>query len=124
MYLYMRVYKLTCIHMLLCGIMCIRPEQLNVDVPLLKFDDQFVPAPVSRTVKPKITFTDEIYEVECTIEKPILIVEDSIKPVPVNIPIKLREKDIRVHPVDPSEMPQADLQALWMRVNADLLDKY
>lgn len=37
--------------------------------------------------------------------------------------IKLKEKDIKIIPVDPSELSQADFHAMWMRVNADLLDR-
>lgn len=101
-----------------------KPVQIPVDVPMLKFRDHFVPVPVRRHVKPRVIFTEETYEVECIYEKPVLVIEDYVKPVPVDVQIKLKEKDITVTPIDPSELSQADMQATWMRVNADLLDAY
>jgi len=101
-----------------------KPLCVPVDVPVLKFRDHFVPVPIRRHVVPKVVFTDETYEVDCAIEKPLLVIEDYVKPVPVDVAIKLKEKDIKIIPVDPSELSQADHQAMWMRVNADLLEQY
>eukprot|EP00923_Selenidium_pygospionis_P022042 GHVN01038110.1.p1 GENE.GHVN01038110.1~~GHVN01038110.1.p1 ORF type:complete len:238 (-),score=33.46 GHVN01038110.1:185-898(-) len=90
----------------------------------MKFRDHFVPVPVRRHVIPKVIFTHESYEVECIREKPVLVVEDYFKPVAVDVGIKLTEKDVSVNPIQPTELSQADHHAMWMRVNADLLDVY
>eukprot|EP00918_Siedleckia_nematoides_P031948 GHVU01069152.1.p1 GENE.GHVU01069152.1~~GHVU01069152.1.p1 ORF type:complete len:361 (+),score=78.02 GHVU01069152.1:167-1249(+) len=102
----------------------LRPVVIPVEVPVVKFRDHFVPVPVRRRIVPKIVFTDERYAVECVKEKPLLIVEDYNKPVPVDVSIKLKERDIKVAPMNPSDMSQGDYHAMWMRVNADLLDVY
>lgn len=98
--------------------------QVPVEVPVLRFRDHFVPVPIRRHVIPRIIFTDEVYEVDCAKERPVLVVEDYFKPVPVDVKIKLKEKDIKVIPVDPAELSQADFHAMWMRVNADLLENW
>eukprot|EP00915_Cephaloidophora_sp_WS-2016_P003158 GHVH01004250.1.p1 GENE.GHVH01004250.1~~GHVH01004250.1.p1 ORF type:complete len:537 (-),score=98.69 GHVH01004250.1:9-1619(-) len=97
---------------------------IEIDTPIMKFKDHFVPVPIRRHVIPRIKFTDEVFEVDCIHEKPILVVQDYQKPVPVNVKIGVRERDIEVVPIDPHELSQADMQAMWMRVNADLLDLY
>lgn len=96
---------------------------MPIEVPVIRFRDHFIPVPVRRHVIPKIYFTDETFEVECAKEKPVLVVEDYYRPVPVDLKIKLKEKDIKIIPVDPSELSQADFHAMWMRVNADLLER-
>lgn len=101
-----------------------KPVQVPVEVPVLRFRDHFIPVPIRRHVIPRIIFTDEVYEVDCVKEKPVLVVEDYFKPVPVDVKIKLKEKDIKVIPVDPAELSQADFHAMWMRVNADLLENW
>ncbi|KAH0477747.1 MAG: uncharacterized protein KVP18_004901 [Porospora cf. gigantea A] len=103
------------------------PKVVNVDVPvpIMKFDDHFVPVPIRRQIVPKMIFDDKnVYEVECNREKPILVVEERKKPVPVDVPIIIRETDVKVYPIDPHDLSQADMHAMWMRVNADLLDLY
>jgi len=99
-------------------------KNIEIDTPIIKFKDHFVPVPVRRHVIPRIKFTDEIYEVDCVHEKPILVVQDYQRPVPVNVKIGVRERDVNVVPIDPHELSQADMHAMWMRVNADLLEIY
>jgi hypothetical protein len=98
--------------------------KIPVEVPVLRFRDHFVPVPVRRHIIPRITFTDEVFEVECVREKPVLVIEDHFKPIPVDVNIKLFEKDIKVNPIDPATISQSDFHALWMRVNADLLEDW
>jgi len=97
---------------------------VEVEVPIIKFVDHFVPVPIRRHVIPEVTFTNEIYEVETIHEKPILVVQDNYKPVAVNTKIDIIEKELEVVPIDPQHLSQADINAMWMRCNADLLDLY
>lgn len=97
---------------------------IPVEVPVIKFRDTFVPVPGRRHVTPKLTFTNDVYDVPCVKEKPILIVQDVIKPVPVDTHIRVREKDVRVDAIDPTQMSQCDTLGMWMRVNADRLELF
>jgi len=100
-----------------------KPVVVPVQVPVLKFRDHFVPVPVRRRVVPRIKWTNEVYEVECIKEKPYLQVQDIIKPVPCDVEIKIHEYVEKAQPINPAELSQADIHAMWMRVNADLADK-
>lgn len=100
-----------------------KPVVVPVQVPVLKFRDHFVPVPVRRRVIPRIRWTNEVYEVECIKEKPFLQVQDVIKPVPCDVEIKVHEFVERAAPINPAELSQADIHAMWMRVNADLAEK-
>eukprot|EP01054_Gregarina_sp_Poly1_P003118 Gregarina_sp_Poly_1__3117@NODE_1879_length_3149_cov_7_537638_g1219_i0_p2_GENE_NODE_1879_length_3149_cov_7_537638_g1219_i0NODE_1879_length_3149_cov_7_537638_g1219_i0_p2_ORF_typecomplete_len239_score35_68_NODE_1879_length_3149_cov_7_537638_g1219_i023773093 len=90
----------------------------------MRFRDNFVPIPGRRHVTPKLTFTEDIFDVPCAKEKPILVVQDYMRPVPVDVHIRVKEKDVKVKPMDPTELSQADMHAMWMRANADLLDAW
>ncbi|KEP63748.1 UNVERIFIED_CONTAM: alveolin domain containing intermediate filament IMC1 [Hammondia hammondi] len=100
-----------------------KPVVVSVQVPVLKFRDHFVPVPVRRRVVPRIRWTNEVYEVECIKEKPFLQVQDVIKPVPCDVEIRVHEFVERAAPINPAELSQADIHAMWMRVNADLAEK-
>lgn len=100
-----------------------KPIVVPVQVPVLKFRDHFVPVPVRRRVVPRIRWTNEVYEVECIKEKPYLQVQDIIKPVPCDVEIKVHEFVEKAQPINPAELSQADVHAMWMRVNADLAEK-
>ncbi|CBZ53391.1 hypothetical protein NCLIV_031780 [Neospora caninum Liverpool] len=100
-----------------------KPVVVSVQVPVLKFRDHFVPVPVRRRVVPRIRWTNEVYEVECIKEKPFLQVQDVIKPVPCDVEIRVHEFVDRAAPINPAELSQADIHAMWMRVNADLAEK-
>ncbi|KAL8272990.1 hypothetical protein Esti_003043 [Eimeria stiedai] len=100
-----------------------KPIVVPVQVPVLKFRDHFVPVPVRRRVVPRIRWTNEVYEVECIKEKPFLQVQDIIKPVPCDVEIKVHEFVEKAQPINPAELSQADVHAMWMRVNADLAEK-
>lgn len=80
--------------------------------------------PVRRHVDSRLVFNGDVFQVPCIKEKPIMIVEDFIKPVPVDCHVKIREKDVTVLPVNPGDLNQCDIHAMWMRTNADLLSKY
>lgn len=100
-----------------------KPIVVPVQVPVLKFRDHFVPVPVRRRVVPRVRWTNEVYEVECIKEKPFLQVQDIIKPVPCDVEIKVHEFVEKAQPINPAELSQADVHAMWMRVNADLAEK-
>ncbi|KAF8822516.1 alveolin domain containing intermediate filament IMC1 [Cardiosporidium cionae] len=100
-----------------------KPMLVPVHVPVLKFRDHFVPVPVRRVVLPRIRWTNEVYEVECIKEKPFLQVQDVIKPVPCDVEINVHEFVDKAQPINPTELSQADIHAMWMRVNADLAEK-
>ncbi|PFH38636.1 alveolin domain containing intermediate filament IMC1 [Besnoitia besnoiti] len=100
-----------------------KPVVVSVQVPVLKFRDHFVPVPVRRRVVPRIRWTNEVYEVECIKEKPFLQVQDVIKPVPCDVEIRIHEYVEKAAPINPAELSQADIHAMWMRVNADLAEK-
>lgn len=97
---------------------------IPIEVPVLKFVDSFVPIAVRRQVTPKLSFTTDVYGVKCTREKPVLVVEDKLVPVPVDISLQVIEKDINVNLINPSTFSKADMQALWMRAAADQLEVY
>ncbi|PHJ24757.1 membrane skeletal protein [Cystoisospora suis] len=100
-----------------------KPVVVSVQVPVLKFRDHFVPVPVRRRAIPRIRWTNEVYEVECIKEKPFLQVQDIIKPVPCDVEIRVHEFVEKAAPINPAELSQADIHAMWMRVNADLAEK-
>ncbi|OEH75795.1 uncharacterized protein LOC34622967 [Cyclospora cayetanensis] len=100
-----------------------KPIVVPVQVPVLKFRDHFVPVPVRRRVVPRVRWTNEVYEVECIKEKPFLQVQDIIKPVPCDVEIKVHEFVEKAQPINPAELSQADVHAMWMRVNADLAER-
>lgn len=100
-----------------------KPFVVPVQVPVLEFRDHFVPIPVRKRVVPKFKMTDEVYEVECIREVPYFVYEDIIKPVPVDVEFGRRESEMDVHLMNPAELSQADFHAMWMRVNADLLEE-
>ncbi|KAK6590049.1 articulin family [Cryptosporidium xiaoi] len=100
-----------------------KPFVVPVHVPVLEFRDHFVPIPVRKRVVPKFKMTEEVYEVECVREVPYFVYEDIIKPVPVDVEFGKREREMDVHLMNPAELSQADFHAMWMRVNADLLEE-
>lgn len=100
-----------------------KPIVVPVQVPVLKFRDHFVPVPIRRRVIPRIRWTSEVYEVECIKQKPFLQIQDVIKPVPCSVEIKVHEFVDKACPCNPAELSQADIHAMWMRVNADLAEK-
>ncbi|SOV16011.1 inner membrane complex protein 1b, putative [Plasmodium sp. DRC-Itaito] len=97
-----------------------KPKIIDVDVPVFKFNDKYVPVPVSKKIIPKITWTDKTYQVDCLIEKPYLVYHNIIKMVPVDAKINVREYPKGIKKINPEELYEVDNLALWMRVNADL----
>ncbi|CRG99887.1 inner membrane complex protein 1a, putative [Plasmodium relictum] len=100
-----------------------KPVVVNVEVPVLKFRDTFVPIPVRRKIIPKIKWISDVYQVECIKEKPYLKIQDVIKPIPCGVDIKYREFMEKACAINPNELPQDDVHAMWMRVNAHLAEK-
>ncbi|SOV75808.1 inner membrane complex protein 1a, putative [Plasmodium reichenowi] len=100
-----------------------KPVVVNVEVPVLKFRDTFVPVPVRRKIIPKIKWISDVYQVDCIKEKPYLKIQDVIKPIPCDVDIKYRKYMEKACAVNPNELAQDDVHAMWMRVNAHLAEK-
>ncbi|ANQ07836.1 Membrane skeletal protein [Plasmodium coatneyi] len=100
-----------------------KPVVVNVEVPVLKFRDTFVPVPVRRKIIPKIKWISDVYQVECIKEKPYLKIQDVIRPIPCDVQIKYRKYMEKACAVNPNELPQDDVHAMWMRVNAHLAEE-
>ncbi|CAA9988029.1 inner membrane complex protein 1a, putative [Plasmodium knowlesi strain H] len=100
-----------------------KPVVVNVEVPVLKFRDTFVPVPVRRKIIPKIKWISDVYQVECIKEKPYLKIQDVIRPIPCDVQIKYRKYMEKACAVNPNELPQDDVHAMWMRVNAHLAEQ-
>ncbi|EUD65726.1 hypothetical protein C922_03974 [Plasmodium inui San Antonio 1] len=100
-----------------------KPVVVNVEVPVLKFRDTFVPVPVRRKIIPKIKWISDVYQVDCIKEKPYLKIQDVIKPIPCDVQIKYRKYMEKACAVNPNELPQDDVHCMWMRVNAHLAEQ-
>ncbi|CDU16429.1 inner membrane complex protein 1a, putative [Plasmodium yoelii] len=100
-----------------------KPIVVNVDVPVLKFRDTFVPVPVRRKIIPKIKWISDVYQVDCIKERPYLKIQDIIKPVPCDIEIKYNKFMEKACPINPNELPQDDVHAMWIRVNSHLAEQ-
>ncbi|SPJ08470.1 inner membrane complex protein 1a, putative [Plasmodium sp. DRC-Itaito] len=100
-----------------------KPVVVKVEVPVLKFRDTFVPVPVRRKIIPKIKWISDVYQVDCIKEKPYLKIQDVIKPIPCDVDIKYRKYMEKACAVNPNELAQDDVHAMWMRVNAHLAEK-
>ncbi|KJP85221.1 hypothetical protein AK88_05148 [Plasmodium fragile] len=100
-----------------------KPVVVNVEVPVLKFRDTFVPVPVRRKIIPKIKWISDVYQVDCIKEKPYLKIQDVIRPIPCDVQIKYRKYMEKACAVNPNELPQDDVHAMWMRVNAHLAEQ-
>lgn len=97
-----------------------KPKIIDVKVPVFKFNDKYVPVPIKSKIIPKITWTNQIYQVDCVIEKPYLVFHDIIKLVPTDAKITVNEYPKGISKINPEELSEVDNLALWMRVNADL----
>ncbi|SBT79437.1 inner membrane complex protein 1a, putative [Plasmodium malariae] len=100
-----------------------KPVVVNVEVPVLKFRDTFVPVPVRRKIIPKIKWISDVYQVDCIKERPYLKIQDIIKPIPCDVDIKYWKYMEKACAINPNELPQDDVHAMWMRVNAHLAEK-
>lgn len=97
-----------------------KPKIIDVKVPVFKFNDKYVPVPIKSKIIPKITWTNQVYQVDCVIEKPYLVYHDIIKIVPTDAKITVNEYPKGIIKINPEELSEVDNLALWMRVNADL----
>ncbi|KAI4838531.1 inner membrane complex protein 1b [Plasmodium brasilianum] len=97
-----------------------KPKVIDVDVPVFKFNDTYVPVPVRQRIIPKVTWSDKVYKVDCLVEKPYLVYHNIIKVVPTDSKITIREYPKGINKINTEELYEADNLALWMRVNADL----
>ncbi|ANQ08375.1 Membrane skeletal protein [Plasmodium coatneyi] len=100
-----------------------KPKIVDVDIPVFKFNDKYVPVPVRQRIIPKVTWTDKVYKVDCVVEKPYLVYHDIVKIVPTDTKISVREYPRGITKINPEELYEVDNLALWMRVNADLKEE-
>ncbi|SBS84002.1 inner membrane complex protein 1b, putative (IMC1b) [Plasmodium ovale curtisi] len=100
-----------------------KPKIIDVDVPVFKFNDKYIPVPVRQKIIPKVTWSDKVYQVDCVIEKPYLVYHDIIKFVPCDSKIMVREYPRGITKINQDELYEVDNLALWMRVNADLKEE-
>ncbi|SCO67516.1 inner membrane complex protein 1b, putative [Plasmodium vivax] len=100
-----------------------KPKIVDVDIPVFKFNDKYVPVPVRQRIIPKVTWTDRVYKVDCVVEKPYLVYHDIVKIVPTDTQISVREYPKGITKINPEELYEVDNLALWMRVNADLKEE-
>ncbi|CAG9484799.1 inner membrane complex protein 1d, putative [Plasmodium vivax] len=68
-----------------------KPVVIPVQVPMLKFRDNFKVVPIRRKIIPVIRYTDEVIYVDCCVEKPYIVYENIIAPVPCDVPIEERK---------------------------------
>ncbi|CAA9988440.1 inner membrane complex protein 1b, putative [Plasmodium knowlesi strain H] len=100
-----------------------KPKIVDVDIPVFKFNDKYVPVPIRQRIIPKVTWTDKVYKVDCVVEKPYLVYHDIVKIVPTDTKISVREYPKGITKINPEELYEVDNLALWMRVNADLKEE-
>ncbi|CRG98053.1 inner membrane complex protein 1d, putative [Plasmodium gallinaceum] len=75
-----------------------KPIVIPVEVPILKFKDHFKIVPIKKKIIPVIKYSDDIIYVDCCVEKPYIILENVIVPVPFDIPI---EENKYIHKAPP-----------------------
>lgn len=68
-----------------------KPVVVPVEVPVLKYKDNFQIVPIRKKIIPVVKYTDETIYVDCFIEKPYLVVENIVIPVPCDAPIGVRK---------------------------------
>ncbi|GAB64424.1 cloroquine resistance associated protein O2 [Plasmodium cynomolgi strain B] len=68
-----------------------KPVVIPVQVPMLKFRDNFKIVPIRKKIIPVIRYTDEVVYVDCCVEKPYIVYENIIAPVPCDVPIEERK---------------------------------
>ncbi|CAA9986152.1 inner membrane complex protein 1d, putative [Plasmodium knowlesi strain H] len=68
-----------------------KPVVIPVQVPMLKFRDNFKIVPIRKKIIPLIRYTDEVIYVDCCVEKPYIVYENIIAPVPCDVPIEERK---------------------------------
>ncbi|KNC36450.1 heat shock protein 86 family protein [Plasmodium falciparum RAJ116] len=68
-----------------------KPVVIPIEVPILKFRDHFKIIPIRKKIIPVIKYTDNIIYVDCCVEKPYIVYENVIIPVPCDIPIEQKK---------------------------------
>lgn len=68
-----------------------KPVVVPVEVPVLKYKDNFQIVPIRKKIIPVVKYTDETIYVDCFIEKPYLVVENIVIPVPCDAPIGVKK---------------------------------
>lgn len=97
-----------------------KPNIIDVNVPVFKFNNKYVPVPIRKKIIPKIKWSDKKYVVDCVIEKPYLVYHDIIKIIPTDSKIVVKEYPKGICKINPGSLSEQDNLAIWMRVNADL----
>ncbi|SBT30401.1 inner membrane complex protein 1d, putative (IMC1d) [Plasmodium ovale wallikeri] len=77
-----------------------KPVVIPVEVPILKFRDNFKVVPIRKKIIPLIKYTDDVVYVDCCVEKPYLVFEDIILPVPFDVPIEEKKYIHKAPPID------------------------
>ncbi|SOV12926.1 inner membrane complex protein 1d, putative [Plasmodium sp. gorilla clade G2] len=76
-----------------------KPVVIPIEVPILKFRDHFKIIPIRKKIIPVIKYTDNIIYVDCCVEKPYIVYENVIIPVPCDIPIEQKKYIDKVPPI-------------------------
>jgi len=98
------------------------PVIVEVEVPILKFRNNYVCIPVRKRVIPRFVKSKHSYRVAVERQIPYLVIQDIIKPVPVDTTTSKGSVKYEPNTVAPKEISAADYHQLWQRANAELLD--
>lgn len=96
-----------------------KPVVIPVEVPVLKYKDNFKIVPIKKKIIPVIKYTDETIYVDCLIEKPYLVVENIVIPVPCDAPIEVKKYIDKAPPiaVETKQDTQEKAQAPTLKKN-------
>lgn len=76
-----------------------KPVIIPVEVPVLKFKDNFKIVPIRKKIIPVLKYTDDVVYVDCCVEKPYIVYEDIVLPVPFDVPIEQNEYIEKAPPI-------------------------
>ncbi|VWU48553.1 inner membrane complex protein 1d, putative [Hepatocystis sp. ex Piliocolobus tephrosceles] len=76
-----------------------KPIIIPVEVPVIKFKDNYKIVPIKQKIIPLVKYTDEIIYVDCCIEKPYIVYEDIVLPIPFDVPIEENKYIDRAPPI-------------------------
>jgi len=97
------------------------PVIVEVEVPIITFRNNYVCIPVRKRVIPRFVNSGEAFKVKVERQVPYLVIQDIIKPVPVDASTTQGNVSYEPNTVPPSDITQADYHQLWQRANAELL---
>lgn len=85
-----------------------KPVVIPVEVPVLKYKDNFKIVPIKKKIIPVVKYTDETIYVDCFIEKPYLVVENIVIPVSCDAPIEVKKYLHKAPPVPQQQKVDAE----------------